>query len=93
LNSIKRQNKFLRITLLIFKNIAGFFLLLVGFIMLFIPGQGILTIIAGLSVMNFPGKRKLEIKLASREKVMRGLNWIRDKGQRPHFHSVGQMVR
>jgi len=85
---ISRQRSGLRLFLLILKNLAGLLLLLMGIIMLFIPGQGILTILAGLSIMNFPGKRHLEIKLASKDRVMRGLNWIREKGHRGHFLNV-----
>lgn len=82
---ISRQALPLRIFLLILKNGAGIFLLTMGFVMLFVPGQGILTILAGLSVMNFPGKRKMELRLASSDKVFRSLNWIRAKGQREIF--------
>ncbi|MEC7907208.1 MAG: PGPGW domain-containing protein [Verrucomicrobiota bacterium] len=41
------------------KNLIGTLFLLSGFIMLFIPGQGILTTILGLSLIDFPGKRGL----------------------------------
>jgi len=84
---ISRQNPGLRLFLLILKNFAGLLFLLMGIVMLFVPGQGILTILAGLSIMNFPGKRRLEIELASKEKVMRGLNWIREKGHRRLFQT------
>lgn len=55
---ITRQNRGVRLTLLILKNMGGLILLIMGFLMLFVPGQGVLTILAGLSVMNFPGKKK-----------------------------------
>ncbi|MBN2657152.1 MAG: hypothetical protein JXR86_08840 [Spirochaetales bacterium] len=89
---ISRQSRALRLLLLILKNLAGAFLLIMGIIMLFVPGQGILTILAGLSVMNFPGKRGIELRLASNRKVMGGLNWIREKGHRSHFHEVKQVI-
>lgn len=82
---INRQTPSVKMLLLILKNLTGFLLLLLGFIMLFVPGQGVLTILAGLSIMNFPGKRKLELRLASSKKVMAGLNWIRKKGKRERF--------
>jgi len=84
---ISLQRKGIRYLLLFLKNLAGSFLLLMGFLMLFMPGQGILTILAGLSVMNFPGKRKLEIRLVSNDKVMRSLNWIRRKASKAHFQN------
>jgi hypothetical protein len=74
-----------RILLKLIKNLLGIALLLVGFIMLFIPGQGILTILFGICLMDFPGKRKLEARLVSRPRVYRSLDWLRQKAQRPSF--------
>lgn len=73
----------LRISTLILKNVLGAILLLAGLIMLFTPGQGLLTIFMGLVLMNFPGKRGLELKLVSRPTVFQALNWIRAKANRP----------
>lgn len=68
-----------RICLLLIKNMAGALLVGTGIIMLFIPGQGILTIIVGVALMNFPGKKKLELMLLRIKKIRRALNWIRRK--------------
>jgi len=38
----------------VFRNIAGVVVLLAGTAMLFLPGQGILTIILGVALMSFP---------------------------------------
>ncbi len=65
--------------LLVFKNIVGAILLLYGILLLFIPGQGILTIIAALALMSFPGKRKLIRKVVGKRPVLKGINWIRSK--------------
>ena len=65
------------------KNALGVVLLLLGFIMLFIPGQGLLTLLAGLLLMNFPGKYRLERWLVLRPGVLRGLNWLRGRGGQP----------
>ncbi len=69
----------LRLLLTGVKNITGFLLLILGFIMLFIPGQGLLTIMAGIFLMDFPGKRKMEISLISRNSIHNGINRIRRK--------------
>lgn len=69
--------------LLGFKNLCGCLLILLGLVMLVLPGQGILTIVIGLFLMNFPGKYKLERSLVSRPKVLDSLNWIRAKAQKP----------
>lgn len=69
--------------LLGFKNLCGCLLVLLGLVMLVLPGQGILTIVIGLFLMNFPGKYRLERSLVSRPKVLDSLNWIRAKAQKP----------
>ena len=61
------------------KNLLGAILVLLGLIMLFPPGQGLLVTLVGLLIMNFPGKYRLERALVAREGVLRGLNWMRNK--------------
>lgn len=69
--------------LVLLKNALGVVLVLLGFIMLFTPGQGLLTLLAGLLLMNFPGKYRLECWLVQRPGVLRGLNWLRQRGGHP----------
>lgn len=69
----------LRVFGLVGKNLVGIVLLLAGVAMLFIPGQGLLTMLMGLALMDFPGKRVAEVWLVRRTKVNRALNWIRRK--------------
>ena len=61
------------------KNIIGVFLLICGIIMLITPGQGLLTILAGLFITDFPGKYRLERRLVQKPVILRALNWIRRK--------------
>lgn len=61
----------------VLKNLAGGVLVLLGFLLLFGPGQGMLAIMAGLMLMNFPGKYRLERWLASRRTAWRALCWLR----------------
>lgn len=65
------------------KNLLGAVLLLAGLVMLFTPGQGILTILAGLWLTDLPGKRRWERHLVLRPKVLTSINWIRQKAGRP----------
>lgn len=71
------------IILLTIKNLIGLLFLIVGFLLLFIPGQGILTMLIGVILMNFPGKYRIERKLVQRPGVLQGLNKIRIKFNRP----------
>ncbi len=65
------------------KNICGGLLVILGLAMLVLPGQGVLTILIGLFLMNFPGKYKLECRLVAAPKVLNSLNWIRTKARKP----------
>ena len=47
--------------------------------MLILPGQGLLTIVIGIFVADFPGKQTLERRLVANNKVFRAINWIRAK--------------
>ena len=64
---------------LMLKNLLGVVFILAGIAMLVLPGQGILSILIGISLCNFPGKKRLERKLVLLPKVMDGLNWLREK--------------
>jgi hypothetical protein len=73
----------LRWTGIILKNVSGLILLTVGVIMLFTPGQGVLTILIGLMLVDFPGKRKLERALVGRPKVLSAINALRSRYGKP----------
>ncbi len=67
------------------KNIVGSVLVLMGLIMLVTPGQGVISIVLGLFLMEFPGKRNLELKLIQSDGVFKALNWLRAKAGKPPF--------
>jgi hypothetical protein len=51
--------------------------------MLFLPGQGLLTMVAGLLMMDYPGKFALERKIALTPSILSKLNWLRSTVNRP----------
>lgn len=65
------------------KNLLGVMLVCMGVAMLVLPGQGVLTMLIGLMLMTFPGKRALVQRLVQQPRVLRTMNWIRAKGHRP----------
>jgi len=69
----------IRMVLLLAKNLFGYVVILMGIAMLVLPGQGLLTIIIGLMLINFPGKYHLERWLVSRKPILRSANWLRKK--------------
>lgn len=72
----------LRIVFLTLKNAVGAFLLVAGILMLVLPGQGILTILAALALLNFPGKRALEMRILHRPPLLKTINWVRRRAGR-----------
>jgi len=77
--------KYLIITSQIIKIPVGACLVLSGIVMLVIPGQGLLTIVIGLSLLPFPYKSRIERNLISRKSVRASLNWIRIKAKKEPF--------
>lgn len=73
----------IRMTALVAKNLLGAVLVAFGLVMLFTPGQGILSILMGLSLLNVPGKRALERRIVGNPVVLRTLNGIRARAGRP----------
>jgi len=57
----------------------------VGLGLLVLPGQGLLMIVVGLALVQFPGKRRVELWLVHRRRVWRALNWVRRKMGKPEF--------
>jgi hypothetical protein len=82
---IRSQSRYpgLNHLLTVLKNVLGILFILAGLGMLFLPGQGILTLLVGLMMTNFPGKYKLEKKIIGRRSVLRAINWIRIKYKKP----------
>jgi len=71
--------------IVIIRTLIGFVLLIAGIIMLVTPGQGIITILLGLFLMEFPGKRKLELKFIKHNPTFKALNWLRNKAGKSPF--------
>ncbi|MEM9703446.1 MAG: PGPGW domain-containing protein [Planctomycetota bacterium] len=65
------------VSLFFLKNLLGATLVLAGIAMLVLPGQGVLTILAGLMLTDLPGKRRLERAIVGRPLVLRALNALR----------------
>ena len=61
------------------KNLVGGILVLAGIVMSVpgVPGQGVLTIVTGLLLLEFPGQRKIAKRILAREHVLHAINRIR----------------
>ncbi|WP_218933822.1 PGPGW domain-containing protein [Rubripirellula lacrimiformis] len=78
------------VAILVAKNLLGATFLVLGIGMLVLPGQGLITILVGLSLMNFPGKFRVQKYLVSIPTVLRTLNWLRRRFGSPPFEIVAE---
>ena len=81
---VVRRPLVLHILALVAKNVAGVLLVGLGLAMAVpgVPGQGLLTALIGLSLLSFPGKRRLERRLIRRPLVLRNVNRLRHRFHR-----------
>lgn len=81
---------------LILKNMLAIVFLIAGFLMLFLPGQGLLALLAGFILLDFPGKQGVEKWVLRRESVFHTTNWLRRCFHQPELPSreeVGQQQK
>ena len=71
------RHPILRWSAKILKNLCGAMLVGLGVLMLFTPGQGIVTLLIGIMLLDFPGKRQLEFKLIRRPRILKTINRLR----------------
>ncbi len=75
----------LRIAAAIGKNLLGIILIMAGIVMTLpgVPGQGLLTILLGIMLVDFPGKDRLERKLLYRPAVRNSIDKLRARFGKP----------
>ena len=67
------------------KNIAGVLLVALGVVLSLpgVPGQGLLTILLGVMLLDFPGRHRLEQKLLSKPSIVNSINRLRERFDKP----------
>ncbi|WFB36738.1 hypothetical protein P3T73_03050 [Kiritimatiellota bacterium B12222] len=80
-----RHRPVLRISFLLIKNAFGVILGLAGFAMLVLPGQGLLTLLVAIILLDFPGKFALKQKCISVAAIRKPINAIRKKWHKEPF--------
>ncbi|XQW86542.1 PGPGW domain-containing protein [Thalassotalea piscium] len=83
--SDNKESRHITFVISVVKVIVGICFLVCGFAMLFLPGQGLITMLIGLSLLPFPGKAKFERRLLARKSIRSTLNWIRKKANKDPF--------
>jgi len=69
----------------ILKNILGVILVVLGIILSLpgVPGQGVLTILLGLIMLDIPGKRPIEARIIKRPTILAAINDLRARYNKP----------
>jgi hypothetical protein len=91
-DSWRAQHPAVRIALLVAKNLCGALLVLVGVVQsipVLVPGFGLLTILIGIFLLNFPGKRALELRIMRNATVLRAVNAVRANAGRAPIELPG----
>ena len=67
------------------KNILGVLLVALGVVLSLpgVPGQGLLTILLGIMLLDLPGKHSLERKLLKRPEIVNAINRLRQRFDKP----------
>ena len=68
------------------KNIGGVLLVALGVVLSLpgVPGQGLLTVLLGIMLLDFPGRDRLEQKLLSKPSIVNTINSLRGRfGKKP----------
>ncbi|HZH33541.1 MAG TPA: hypothetical protein VEX64_01810, partial [Pyrinomonadaceae bacterium] len=69
----------------ILKNLLGVFLIALGLVLSLpgVPGQGLLTILLGLIMIDIPGKRPLEARIIQRPAIRSAIDTLRARFNKP----------
>jgi hypothetical protein len=75
----------LNVAKVIGKNILGLLLVGLGIVLSLpgVPGQGLLTILLGVMLLDFPGRDRLEQKLLSKPTIVNTINRLRGRFGKP----------
>jgi len=67
------------------KTVLGSLMILAGIAMMFTPGPGLVCLVLGMALCEFPGKHRLLKRVIRRPSVFSTLNWLRRKASKPPF--------
>ena len=82
---LKDSSPVVRTLAIVGKNLLGVLLVLLGVVLSIpgVPGQGLLTILLGIMLLDFPGRRRWERWLVSRPTAFKAINKLRHRFSKP----------
>jgi hypothetical protein len=66
------------LVLRVLKNALGVLLVLLGLVLIPLPGQGLITVMVGLGLVDFPGRRRFELAVIGRPGILKTVNRLRE---------------
>lgn len=77
----------LKVLYVLVRNAIGYVLIVLGILLSLpgVPGQGLLTVLMGVMLIDFPGKHRLERWLVTRRVVLGAVNRLRARSGQPPF--------
>lgn len=84
---VRPRHPVARIAIRVLRNLLGYALILLGMVMMLplVPGPGLVFVLLGLSLIDFPGKRALQVRLLQRPAVRNFITSLRARYGRPPF--------
>ena len=82
----------LKVLFVLGRNLLGYLLIALGIVLSLpgVPGQGLLTVLMGVMLIDIPGKHAAERWLVTRRPVLKAVNMLRARvGQPPLLTEVG----
>lgn len=75
----------LKVLVLLVRNLCGYVLIALGVVLSLpgVPGQGVLTILMGVMLIDFPGKPRVQRWLVTRRAVLFAVNRLRARAGKP----------
>lgn len=69
------------------RNVLGYALIALGIVLSLpgVPGQGLLTVLMGVMLIDFPGKHRFQRWLVTRRPILAAVNRLRAKAGQPPF--------
>lgn len=76
---VLRPRSVVRLAVSVVRNLVGVLVLLAGLVLSLplVPGPGLLLVLIGIGLLDFPGKRALELRILRQRHVIRSVNGVR----------------
>ena len=81
------RHPILKVLAVLTRNVIGYALIALGIVLSLpgVPGQGLLTVLMGVMLIDFPGKHRFQRWLVTRRAILGAVNRLRARSGQPPF--------